>query len=209
MANWFQFFWGMAIFGYCSGSDCMAGKGWVLTEIEKDGFKIWIVNLHTDAGESLSDRQARKNQLTKLRFNLIILRQTFPHHVLFVMGDFNIYDHKDQYRKFLIDLLGQGEAGGRDADRNSPGFTIGCEEDCEHWTYSTDNDLAWHFDDESPSGRLDYIFYFPSWDGSVEVLPTYVNVLPFRGRTLSEDDVTTNESSDHWAVHGKFKLIRR
>ncbi len=186
----------------------MAGKGWVQTEIEKDGFKLWIVNLHTDAGESLGDRKARKNQLTKLRYHLIALRRYYPRHVLFVMGDFNIYDHKDQYRKFLIDLLGQGEAGGRDADRNSPGFVIGIGSDKQH-TYSQTNRLAWHFDDESPSGRLDYIFYFPSWDGSVEVLPTYANVLPFRGRWLSEDGLTTNESSDHWSVYGKFKLIRK
>lgn len=63
-------------------------------------------------------------------------------------------------------------------------------------------------DDETVSGRLDYIFYFPSLDGSVEIIPTSVEVLPFTGRILTEDGLTTNQSSDHWGVHGQFKLIR-
>lgn len=213
--DWQQFFWGPAAADLCNGVDCLASKGWVQIQIEKDGFYIYIVNLHTDADESLEDREARKNQLTKLRAHLVGLRHDFPDHVIFVMGDFNVYDHKDQYRRFLINLLCDEEAGGRDADRNSPGFVIGSP---DQYTCSRANPLALHWDKETESGRLDYIFYFPPLDGSVEVLPIDVDVLHFTGRDIAacvsgsptncQEWRLTNESSDHYSVYGKFKLIR-
>ena len=47
-------------------------------------------------------------------------------------------------------------------------------------------------------------------DGSVEVIPTSVKVLPFIGRIpLTDDDLTTDQSSDHWSVYGQFKLVMR
>lgn len=205
MAYWTQFFWGPASLGMCDGWDCMAGKGWVQTKIEKEEFNIWIVNLHADAGESPGDKIARILQFARLHDHLFIWKMLNPSHVFFVMGDFNVYGHHDEYMDVLINFLGSEELKGRDAVRNSPGFTT----HMASLTYDCSNDLAGHFDDECLSGRLDYIFYFPPFDGSVEVLPMDVNELPFQGRWLTEDGVTTNDSSDHYGVYGRFKLIRK
>lgn len=205
MTNWAQLFWGRAADDMCNGTDCMAGKGWVQTNIEKDGFNIWIVNLHADAHASPGDREARRNQLAKLRDFLIIWMSIYPSHAFFVVGDFNIVGESSEYDGILVDRLGR-ELGGRDGDRNSPGFIVDGSYR-EQWTSNDQNPLSREFD-SAENGRLDYIFYFPSWDGSVEVLPMAVEVREFRGRWLTESDTTTNESSDHYSVHGKFKLIK-
>jgi len=186
-------------FGYGTGWDSWANKGWIQATIKKGGFSIWLFNTHTQAGEDNS--VIRAAQITELITEIDKCRRNHPDHVVFAFGDFNVYGELGEYWTSLIPMIGIA-VGGRDADRNSPRFI-------DPWTYKRSNDLAWHFDKESKSGRLDYIFYFPSYDGSVEVLPMDVYVLPFRGRWLTEDGLTTNESSDHYSVHGKFKLIRK
>lgn len=184
--------------------ECNAAKGWVQATIVKDGFSIGLFDLHAQSDYTDSDIKARKNQMVELKDVVNSYRAQHPSHVVFVMGDFNIYGEGDEYNDTLIPNVGEG-AGGKDADRNSPGFILGSS---EQWTYCDCNPLAIYFDDEAVSGRLDYIFYFPSSDGSVEVLPSSVNVLKFIGRMHSEDNLTTNQSSDHWSVHGQFKIIR-
>jgi hypothetical protein len=191
--------------GDCSGVDCGANKGWVQATIVKDGFSIGMFNLHADADADEDDVEARFNQMVQLKNAVNSYRTAHPSHVGFVMGDFNIYGEETEYSATLTPQVGIG-AGGRDADRNAPGFVFGSS---EQWTVCDCNPLAMYFDDETVSGRLDYIFYFPSLDGSVEVIPMSVEVLPFIGRTLTEDDLTTSQSSDHWSVYGQFKLVVR
>ncbi|MFQ5605191.1 MAG: endonuclease/exonuclease/phosphatase family protein [bacterium] len=182
-----------------------AAKGWVQATIYKNGFAIGLFNTHTQADYSSSDLEARSAQIAQLRDAIANYRASHPDHVVFAMGDFNVYGEQSEYYNVLIPRMG-AQAGGRDSDRNSPGFDF---TGAQHTTYCDCNPLATYFDDEAVSGRLDYIFYLPSHAGSVEVIPTTVEVLPFIGRTLSEDGLTTNQSSDHWGLYGKYKLIRR
>lgn len=170
--------------------DCLANKGWIQATIINDGFHIRLFNLHTQAEYYPSAVTARAWQILLLSVQILVYRANHPDHVVFAVGDYNVYGETPEYNETLLPLVG-GFAGGRDADRNSPGFQF----DESQWTYSDTNPLVNHFD--GGSGRLDYIFYFPSLDGSVEVLPISVSVLPFRGPVVhTEDDMTKNESSD-------------
>jgi len=191
-----------------------AAKGWVQATIVKEEFSIGLFNTHTQADYRRSDREARLAQIAQLAGAIIDYRVSHPSHVVFAMGDFNVYGEgkgntqHDEYNGYLIPFLGL-MAGGMDADRNSAGFVIG---NSAQWTYSDANKLKRYFDEEAAGGRLDYIFYFPSWDrvdNVVDILPMEVHVHSFRGRDLTEDGLATNESSDHWSVYGKFRLIRK
>ncbi len=143
--------------------------------------------------------------LVQLTDAVVSWRAVHPSHVVFVVGDFNIIGEGKGYNEHLTNHLGI-KAGGRDADRNSPGFVL---DGSKSYTSSIANKLATYLYDDTVNARLDYIYYFPSLDGSVEVVPAAVDVVPFRGRYLSEDDFTTNESSDHYAVDGKFVIYRK
>ena len=186
----------------CSGVDCWANKGWVQATIVKDGFSIGMFNLHADADADEDDVEARFSQMVQLKNAVNSYRAAHPSHVMFVMGDYNIYGETAEYDTTLIPHIGIG-TGGRDADRNAPGFVFNSSE----WTVCDCNPLAMYFNDETASGRIDYIFYIPSLDDSVEVIPVSVKVLPFTGRTLTDDDLMTDQSSDHWSVYGQFKLV--
>lgn len=193
-------------FNECDGifNECAAAKGWVQATIVKDNFPIGLFNLHTGAGEESDEVATRHLQLMQLRNAVDTYRTANPDHIVFVMGDFNVYGERSEYYSNLIPQLGVG-LGGRDADRNSPGFVF---DSTQQWTLCDCNALATYFDSETVSGRLDYIFYFPSLDNTVEVIPLSVDVLQFTGRTLREDGLTTDQSSDHWGLHGRFQLVR-
>jgi endonuclease/exonuclease/phosphatase family metal-dependent hydrolase len=184
--------------------ECMSAKGWLQATIEKDGFSVGVFTLHTEAGDSMWSHLAREAQLIQLKDAINAYRATYPDHVVFASGDFNVYGEQDEYYGTLVPIIGD-QVDGRDADRNAYGFIPG---HFNTWTYSRSNPLALYFDDDAVDGRLDYIWYFPSLDGSVEIVPEFAAVLPFTGRTLTDDGLTTNESSDHWSVHGLFKLVR-
>jgi endonuclease/exonuclease/phosphatase family metal-dependent hydrolase len=180
---------------FCSGVDCLANKSWVQATIVKDGFHIGLFILHTQADSDPLAVEKRKWQIAMFASAILAFRVAHPNHVVFAFGDFNVFGEIPEYPEYittLIPLIGNA-AGGRDGHRNSPGFAIECSftdclsTDCSRgaclcqWTSSNCNDLAKHFDTGSEA-RLDYIFYFPSWDGSVEVIPPEVRVIPFRGR---------------------------
>jgi hypothetical protein len=182
-------------FGYfCSGYDCGANKSWVQTTIDKNGFRIGLFILHTQADNDPLAVEWRKMQIAMFTAAIQTYRESHPDHAVFALGDYNVFGEKTEYNTTLIPLIGN-VAGGRDGDRNSPGFVIECSfTDCSstgcsqevrpcQWTSSNCNCLAKHFDSGS-NARLDYIFYFPSRDGSVEVIPAEVRVLPFTGGTL-------------------------
>lgn len=183
----------------------LSAKGWIQATIEKDGFSIGVFTLHTNAGFCIACILAREDQLGQLRDGINAYRAAHPDHAVFAFGDYNVYgDESAEYWGTLIERIGN-QAGGRDADRNAPGFVSGS---FDTWTLCDCNPLAMYFDDETVSGRLDYIFYFPSLDGTVEVVPFSADVIQFTGRMLSDDGLTTDQSSDHWSLHGRFRLIR-
>jgi endonuclease/exonuclease/phosphatase family metal-dependent hydrolase len=184
--------------------ECQTAKGWLQATIQKDGFSVGVFTLHTEAGDCPTCIWAREQQLIQLRDGINAYRTAHPDHVVFAFGDFNVYGEQDEYYVALVQAIGN-EAGGHDADRNAWGFVPGS---FDNLTYSDWNPLAVYFDADMVSGRLDYIWYFPSLDGTVEVVPDSVLVRPFTGRMLSDDGLTTDESSDHWSVHGQFKLVR-
>lgn len=204
------------------GGDWPTAKGFIYATIIKDGFSIGLFNLHTKAEDDVSDRQIRWEQLQQLVNAVNEYRVNHPSHVVFVMGDFNIKGEDSEYYDTLIGWMEL--ANGKDADRNSPGFIVD-RSFKDQWTSDDSNLLSYYFDSVE-NGRLDYIFYIPSLNGSVEVLPTGADVLPFRGRDYQVcisrviDPFgaphciapyifsITNESSDHWSVYSRFKLFK-
>jgi endonuclease/exonuclease/phosphatase family metal-dependent hydrolase len=207
-----------------------AAKGWVRATIEKHGFSIGVFNTHTHAESNV----VRSAQIYQLINAVNKYRVANPTHVVFMIGDFNVYGETHEYNDSLIPYIDL--AGGKDAARNSPGFKF----DNSQWTHSETNPLATYFNPDAEGGRLDYIFYISSLNEAVEVVPKVADVLPFRGRNhccievpfppfkicrvdmeqicvtnpLTSDEICLNafcttESSDHWAVYGQFKLIRK
>lgn len=208
------------------GGDRAMAKGFIRSTITKDGFSIGLFNLHTKAEDDIMDHNIRWQQLRQLVRAVNNYRDNHPDHVVFVMGDFNIKGESCEYYESLIGWM--ASANGKDADRNSPGFIVDSNhrDHRKQWTSDDSNLLSFYFDSVE-NGRLDYIFYIPSLDGSIEVLPTGVDVLPFRGQdylvctsriidplgapwcVVPYTYRVTNESSDHWSVRGQFKLIRK
>ncbi len=186
----------------CSGWDCMANKGWITASIKKDNFKIRIYNLHTQADEA---PEIRKIQLMLLSDNILSYRTEHPDDVVFIIGDFNIFGENSEYDESLVNIIGD-VLDGRDADHNSSNFI---REDFSTFTVCDCNPLAMYFDDDTKSGRLDYIFYIQSKNGSCEIVPISTEVIQFKGRFLSDDGLSTSQSSDHWAVYSRFILIRK
>jgi len=177
-----------------------AAKGWVETTISKDGFSIGILNTHTNADNT----EARSSQIEQLMQRIETYRTENPSHVVFAIGDFNVYGESLEYETQLLPLV--ENLDGKDAARSNMEFF---SDVTAQWTLSDANPLATHFDEATISGRLDYIFYFSSLDGQISVAPSAVAVLQFTGRNISEAGLTTNQSSDHWAVHGTFLLTRQ
>ncbi len=207
------------------GWDQFAAKGYIRATIVKEGFSIGLFTLHTQADHNWDNVQTRLQELAQLASAIKDYRAKHPDHVVFVTGDFNIKGEVCQwyyvpsstgmaiptwYCEYYDSLIAAlRSAGGKDADRNSPGFIVdpNCE---EQWTSHPANLLAWHFG-EPENARLDYIFYLPDLQGAVEVLPKTTDVLPFRGTNYPVESAPgfTNDSSDHYSVHAKFTLIRK
>jgi hypothetical protein len=192
------------IYGSCALIDCFATKAWVAATIQKDGFTVRVFNTHLQAFDSEDEIAARENQILSLRAAVDQYRSSFRTHAVFVIGDFNVLAERPSQYYFLRDVLGAG--GGRDAAPNHPCVFVPGE---DFWTVSDQNELAVYFDDETFNARLDYIFYFPSYDGTVDVLPEYVAPVDLRGRTRTSDGLTTDRLSDHYAVVGDFTLVRK
>jgi endonuclease/exonuclease/phosphatase family metal-dependent hydrolase len=185
------------------GVDRFAAKGWIRTTIIKDGFSIGIFNTHLQSGEGYW--WVRIRQLAQLYNDIKEYRASNPNNLVFIMGDFNCWGETYEYRDLLYYLV--SDLNGKDADYNSQGYVPNT---FETFTTSKSNDLNKYFNgDDAKNGRLDYIIYLLDLNGSCEVIPKTTDIVNFRGRKLSEDGLTTNEKSDHWAVYSKFKLIRK
>ncbi|MHC4560906.1 MAG: exonuclease/endonuclease/phosphatase family protein, partial [Planctomycetota bacterium] len=193
----------------CDGIDCMSSKGWIKSVLFKDGFRIVIVNTHTQAGNSSENQTTRQSQLGCLFDWVENYRRQATNTVVFVVGDFNVIGEQAEYSTMTSETL---PGAARDGGRNVPqwrGQNGG-------YTSTPINPLALCFDENTPIARLDYIYFFPSYDGQVTVVPRTTVVYPFRGvaRTDScsegpSDPLTTTEKSDHYAVKGSFNLYRQ
>lgn len=190
----------------CYSAQCEASKGWLRASLHKSGFPITVFTLHTQAFNTEGDREARAAQIAEITQEVKAWREACPSDVVFVVGDFNVIGGSYEYRSALVGRLGFGGLGGKDTDADGAA------------TYCHDNPLAVYiannwapYDPWPDSGhlRLDYIFCFPSRNGSHGVIPVNVEVVPIRGRELSGDGLTTDEKSDHWAVRGEFKLVSK
>jgi len=74
-----------------------------------------------------------------------------------------------------------------------------CEESCD----------ANHCGSPGPDRRLDYVLYAPSFDGTVDIHPTSVNVFaPQSPTVLSDGSFSTALLSDHSALRVEFTITR-
>ena len=195
--------------GGCPGlgesPDCLASKGFLATTVTKDGFPIRIYNTHTQAGNGEDAVVARQLQLLQLAEDISAYRVAHPSHAALAMGDINVIgENNDQY-EFMRNLF---EAlGGRDAARNAANVSMYNNHRVAD-TLTSDNELALYFDDTSYNQRLDYVWYFPSLDGHIRIQPKLVDSPRVRGIRLSDDDLTSDELSDHYPVEARFLLHR-
>lgn len=108
----------------CSGvlaglNDCLARKGASLAVHRALGEKLWVVNLHLDAGQGPNDRAARAAQLSQLAAELRVLGDSAA---LLVAGDFNLRPGDPHDRALYEDFLKR--TGLQDV-----AFTLGVAED--------------------------------------------------------------------------------
>ena len=204
------------------GFESTTAKGYIRVTMRKGKFPICIFNLHTIAGDDDDDIETRSKQLDQLIKAINHFRRNYPSYAIFVLGDLNIKGESNEYYNSLIKKM--NKVKGKDADRNSPGFVLD-KNYKDQWTSDKSN-LLGHWFGYPSNDRIDYIYYISSLDNSIEILPINTKVIPFRGRDYSIcvsriiDPIgaphcvfpfkykITNESSDHYAVYSKFKLIR-
>ncbi len=193
--------------------ECASNKGYLAATVTKDGFTLRIFSTHTQAGDAPLDgdgevnlpRAARLGQIAQLVEDLADYRIAHPSHVILLMGDLNVPGEGEEYETLRqwMDLI-----GGLDAARNAPVFSIYHHPELGH-TLTSYNELAIHFDDTPYNDRLDYVWYFPSLDGSVVTQPRFVERILFRNvAPLSDDDLTSDELSDHYPLNADFDLFR-
>jgi len=189
--------------------ECFVTKSFVTYRFIKAGFDIFFITTHTQSGPDEDQANVRTQQIAEVAGAIATFRQDHPHSSVFFSGDLNIVGETSRYN---TDLAGQlGNVGGKDGDRNAPGFFCGGH---NNYTLHSDNELAQFFEDgfpfdcgvQVPKERLDYIFYFPSADGEVEIIPEEISVVPFRGPVRCEDDFCSDESSDHYGISARFTL---
>lgn len=190
-------------FDACSGDDCFANKGFVVSTIQKDGFDIIVINTHMQAYDNVATRRAQMDQINAF---VTASKLSLPNAVFFIVGDFNV---PGETLEFDINMR-EAFPSFHDAVHNSPGFV-----ESEQVTNDSSNPLATCFDCGTYSSRLDYILYTPqSLNGSVKVVPRDAGVYKFLGGLLTDScsgcpsNLATNEKSDHWAVEGEFEIFR-
>jgi endonuclease/exonuclease/phosphatase family metal-dependent hydrolase len=202
-----------------------ANKGWIKGRMEKDGFGIWVYMVHTQADAELASwsninfyRAAQVDMLVK---DIKDTQAANPGDVVVMMGDFNVYGEDrspggvmNEYTKTLKEKLQPIE--GMDCARHF--FPLRTEH-----TYSKDNSLITYwdkgYDTDTYSGRLDYLFCFPSGNRKVfiepldyaviraTVSPAITSVAYDGVRNLGYNHTDSN-LSDHYAVRGDFRIIR-
>ena len=197
----------------CDGScpwsdspDCLANKGWLAATVVKDGFAVRIFLLHMQAGNNEDQVEARQVQINQLASAITAYRQANPTRVVLAIGDFNVVGQDGGQYGFFASVM--HAHGGHDVTRHSTPVCFDPADPAPHNTNSRDNELALYFDPDVPDARLDYLVSFPSGDGTVRIVPDACMVLPIRGRMLSENGLSSDEKSDHYAVEAHFTVYR-
>ncbi len=193
--------------------ECASNKGYIAATVTKGGFTLRVFCTHTQAGDDPLDsdgevnlpRAARLSQIAQLLSDIANYRVAHPSHVILLMGDLNVPGESQEYETLRqwMDLI-----GGLDAARNAPVFSIYHHPELGH-TLTSFNELAIYFDATPYNDRLDYVWYFPSLDGSVVAQPRFVERILLRNTApLSDDDLTSDELSDHYPLNADFDLYR-
>lgn len=205
-------------FSDCEGScpsdkspDCLASKGFIVTTVIKDGFHLRIYNTHAQAGNGGDAYEARRHQIEQMAAHISAYRNENPSHLVMLMGDINIIGETEDQYGFLRESF--GAIGGRDAARNAADEMMYGDPSIAH-TITFFNELAVHFDSAPYDQRLDYVWYFPSLDGKVQMLPTRVT----RDLTVARGTIkagfggikvlVSDELSDHYPIRAVFQLYR-
>jgi endonuclease/exonuclease/phosphatase family metal-dependent hydrolase len=185
--------------------ESLSSKGFTRSVVTKNGFTVAIFNTHTQSGSSSGNLDARKSQLEQLAVSILTWRSVNPSHAVIVVGDFNVVGEGSEYFGSLFNSIGL-TSGLVDGARNHP--VAGNATNC---TSCTDNTLNVHFNPETTSTRLDYVFYANSLNSTVRVIPKAYRIEKFRAPITSpvcNNDFCTFELSDHYGVAMDFELQR-
>ena len=71
--------------------ESLSAKGWIQITTVKGNFTITIFNTHTQADYTEDDIAARWLQIFQLSNAILLHRILHPDHIVFAMGDFNVY----------------------------------------------------------------------------------------------------------------------
>ena len=215
MASFNQFF-----FEDERGDDANASKGWIQTTIVKDGISIGIFNTHAQSGDGTDNADTRASQLLQMAQAIWGYRIANPSHAVIVMGDFNIAAGGSEHPTLrstmgFITTVAETSRFGDVAPNLGP-----CGRD--HLTCTSCGDNALHtyfYGAGAGAGRIDFIFYNHSRDGTVKVVPkSYDKHRPLAATAISGEgwapencftcSTTTRVLSDHDAIFAEFELIR-
>ncbi|MFZ4574974.1 MAG: endonuclease/exonuclease/phosphatase family protein [Phycisphaerales bacterium] len=202
------------------GQDGDASKGWIQTTIVKDGFSIGIFDTHTQSGDGADDATVRDSQLWQMSQAIWLYRVNNPTHAVIIMGDFNIRAGGPEHPT-LRNKMGFNTTTGEFSQFGDVAANLGpCGGDFLDCTSCPDNALETYFYGAgSGSGRIDFIFYNHSRDGTVRVVPkTYEKRRPQAANSISgagwapdnclSCSLTTRTLSDHDAIFAEFELHR-
>lgn len=186
-----------------------ASKGFVFTEIVKDGFRIAIYNTHLQAGPASNAAvfNARTDQLLQLRSDVVAYRAANPTVPVILAGDFNIVGSADPSGEYQQRLRAVFEF----FDFTDAAREIYCFRANNGRTTDNDSGLGLYFNpDDSGGVRLDYILYADSLDQSVQLVLRTMNTFPLTGPdVLTEGGFSSSSLSDHFVVDAAFDVIRR
>jgi endonuclease/exonuclease/phosphatase family metal-dependent hydrolase len=191
--------------GISESPDCLASKGFMATTVVKDAFSIRVYSTHTQAGNGTDPTNTRQKQIMQLARDVRDFRAANPSQAVLVMGDLNVVGDTTGDYAFLRDQM--AALNGHDAARNAAKVSS-YQDPSIAYTLTSFNELAIKFDPHPYNQRLDYIWYFPSLDGTIQVQPIRVERLLVHGAVRTEDGLTSDELSDHYPLEASFLLIR-
>lgn len=203
------------------GTDANASKGFTQQTVTKDGFQIGVFVTHLQSGDSEDDVVVRDSQLFQLANVVRFYRTINPTHAVIILGDFNIAPGTTEATTSLRYKMGFNTTEGEPRQMADISPNLGpCLGDYAHCTSCSDNIVHEYFyGPGGGAGRIDYIFYGGSRDGTVRIVPkVYDHRRPLANTSISGDGwapdgcgactMTTRVLSDHDAVFAEFELHR-
>lgn len=202
------------------GEDAGASKGFTQQTIYKAGIAIGVFNTHTQSGGGSDNADTRFSQLMQLASAIFEYRVTYPDRPVFVAGDFNISTSSDEFDATLRTMSILATVG-ETSVLGETGYNLdnACIPDITRCTSCNDNPVHSLFYGSGGDGRIDFIFYCHSRDGSVRVLPKdYAHLRPLAASTISGDayapgqcnycNFSSRVLSDHDAIMGTFEIVQ-